>query len=137
VIGIVIVGHGGLAQEYLGVLEHVLGKLDGVRTIAMLPDDDRGRKQAEICDAADSVDRGDGVVIVADLWGASPCNLSLMACGPGERRILFGANLPLMIKLAKSRDRSLDDAVRLATEAGRRHIDSRIIPPEPLQNWGT
>ena len=126
-IGIVIVAHGGLAREYLAAMEHVVGEQDGIRTISIDAIHDRGAKQAEICDAADSVDQGGGVVVVVDMFGGSPSNLSLMACRPEDRRILYGATLPLLIKLAKSRHKPLGDAVRAATEAGRKYIDSQNV----------
>jgi PTS system mannose-specific IIA component len=127
VIGIVIVAHGGLAREYLAAVEHVVGKQSGIVAISILPDDDRAIKQTEICDAADSVDAGAGVVIVTDLFGGSPSNLSLRACSPQNRRILYGMNLPLLIKLAKSRRKSVPDAVLAAMTSGRKYIDSQIV----------
>lgn len=126
-IGIVIVAHGGLAREYLAAVEHVVGPLQGVRAIAIQPDCDRAGKQLEICEAADAVDEGDGVVVVTDVFGGSPSNLSLRACGVSDRRILYGANLPLLIKLAKSRTRQIDDAVTRAMDAGRKYINSQIV----------
>lgn len=123
-IGIVIVAHGGLAQEYLSAVEHVVGKQSGVRAIAIGPDDNRDRKQAEICAAADSVDTGQGVVVVTDMFGGSPSNLSLKACSPTDRKIIYGANLPMLIKLAKSRHKSVPVATRAALEAGRKYIDA-------------
>jgi PTS system mannose-specific IIA component len=128
-IGIVIVAHGGLAKEYLSAVEHVVGVQHGVRTISIEADHDRNTKQTEICAAADAVDHGDGVVVVTDMFGGSPSNLSLRACQPLNRRILYGANLPMLIKLAKSRQLSVTDAVRSALEAGRKYIDSQNIPP--------
>lgn len=122
-IGIVIVAHGGLAREYLAAVEHVVGKQSGMRAIAIEPDTDRAAKQAEICAAADGVDSGDGVVIVTDMFGGSPSNLSLRACDPSDRRIIYGANLPMLIKLAKSRHKPLADAVDAALKAGRKYID--------------
>ena len=127
VIGIVIVAHGGLAREYLSAVEHVVGPQDGIRTVSIDANHDRSAKQAEICDAADSVDSGNGVVVVVDMFGGSPSNLALMACRPDDRRILYGANLPLLIKLAKSRNKPLAEAVRVATEAGRKYIDSQNL----------
>lgn len=123
-IGIVIVGHGGLAQEYLAAVEHVVGPQPGMVSIAIGPEDDRAAKQEEICDAADSVDSGDGVVIVTDMFGGSPTNLSLRACSPDNRRILYGANLPMLIKLAKSRNRAVPDAVEAAIAAAHKYINS-------------
>ncbi len=123
-IGIVIVAHGGLAQEYLAAVEHVVGKQSGMVSIAIGPEDDRATKQNEICDAADAVDTGAGVVIVTDMFGGSPSNLSLRACSPDNRKILYGANLPMLIKLAKSRKSSVPDAVEAAIAAAHKYINS-------------
>ena len=129
-IGIVIVAHGGLAREYLAAVEHVVGQQPGMRAISIEADCDRNMKQAEICRAADAVDCGGGVVIVTDMFGGSPSNLSLPACRPENRRIIYGANLPMLIKLAKCRKKSVIDAVRNALEAGRKYIDSQNIVPD-------
>lgn len=123
-IGIVIVAHGGLAREYLSAVEHVVGKQDGMRAIAIEDDHDRAAKQAEISAAANAVDQGHGVVVVTDMFGGSPSNLSLQACAASGRRILYGANLPMLIKLAKSRDQSVPHAVAAALDAGRKYINS-------------
>jgi PTS system mannose-specific IIA component len=123
-IGIVIVAHGGLAREYLAAVEHVVGPQAGMRAIAIEDDHDRSAKQAEICSAADAVDAGAGVVVVTDMFGGSPSNLSLMACTGAGRRIVYGANLPMLIKLAKSRDLPVPEAVAAALDAGRKYINS-------------
>ncbi|MCX7889648.1 MAG: PTS fructose transporter subunit IIA [Rhodobacteraceae bacterium] len=123
-IGIVIVAHGGLAREYLAAVEHVVGKQKGVRAISIEDDHDRARKQAEICAAADSVDDGTGVVVVTDMFGGSPSNLSLLACTGPDRQILYGANLPMLIKLAKSRELPVPEAVASALDAGRKYINA-------------
>ncbi|MEK6216550.1 MAG: PTS fructose transporter subunit IIA [Boseongicola sp.] len=123
-IGIVIVAHGGLAQEYVSAVEHVVGNQSGMRAVSIEPNDDRGAKQAEICAAADGVDSGEGVVMVTDMFGGSPSNLCLRACSPNDRKIIYGANLPMLVKLAKSRHKPLAKAVEAALEAGRKYIDS-------------
>ncbi|KRS14968.1 PTS sugar transporter subunit IIA [Roseovarius indicus] len=129
-IGIVIVAHGGLAHEYVKAIEHVVGAQAGLRGITIENDCDRADKQAEICAAADEVDTGDGVVIVTDMFGGSPSNLSLKACQPDDRRILYGANLPMLIKLAKSRHLDVAEAARAAMDAGRKYIDSHNVTAE-------
>ena len=131
-IGIVIVAHGGLAREYLAAVEHVVGAQPGVVAVSIEAVHDRRTKQAEICTAADDVDTGDGVVVVTDLYGGSPSNLSLLACQPENRRILYGMNLPMLIKLAKSMQMPVPDAVKGALEAGRKYIDSINVKPDPL-----
>jgi PTS system mannose-specific IIA component len=130
VIGIVIVAHGGLAREYLSAVEHVVGKQQDMVAIAIEELHDRNGKQAEICAAADNVDRGNGVVVVTDMFGGSPSNLSLPACIGPNRRILYGANLPMLIKLAKSRDLSVAQAVALSLDAGRKYINSLDLGAE-------
>jgi PTS system mannose-specific IIA component len=127
VIGIVIVAHGGLAREYLAAVEHVVGPQDGIRAITIEDDHDRSAKQAEIRAAADAVDSGGGVVVVTDMFGGSPSNLSLMACEACEREIIYGANLPLLIKLAKSRSLGVHAAVAAALDAGRKYINSYSV----------
>ncbi|MBS9715483.1 PTS sugar transporter subunit IIA [Pseudohalocynthiibacter aestuariivivens] len=122
-IGIVIVAHGGLAREYLAAVEHVVGKQTGVRAIAIEDNHNRAEKQDEICVAADEVDQGSGVVVVTDMFGGSPSNLSLRACAPEDRKVIYGANLPLLVKLAKSRHKPIAEAVALALAAGRKYID--------------
>lgn len=126
-IGIVIVAHGGLAREYLAAMEHVVGKQPGMLAVAIETDHDRQAKQQEIIAAADAVDTGDGVVVVTDLFGGTPSNLSLRACAAPNRRILYGANLPMLIKLAKSRHLPVGDAVRGAMEAGRKYINAQNV----------
>lgn len=121
-IGIVIVAHGGLATEYLSAVEHVIGPQGKMRAIAIGPEDNRPEKQAEICHAADTVDQGEGVVIVTDMFGGSPSNLSLMACNCADRRILYGMNLPMLVKLAKSRRKPIDVAVEAARVAGLKYM---------------
>lgn len=101
-----------------------MGKQTGIIAIPIEPDHNRERKQAEICAAADSVDTGDGVVVVTDMFGGSPSNLSLRACSPSDRKILYGANLPMLIKLTKLRHKPISVAVDAALNAGRKYIDS-------------
>ncbi len=123
-IGIVIVAHGGLAGEYLAAVEHVYGPQDAMRAIATTAECDRAGKRAEITAAADAVDCGDGVIVVVDIFGGSPSNLSLDACCKRDRTILYGANLPMLLKLAKSRHLSVSRAAEAALKAGRKYIDS-------------
>ncbi len=122
-IGIVIVAHGGLAKEYLAAMEHVVGQQTGTAAIAIDADDDCHSKQAEVDAAVASVDQGEGVVVVTDMYGSTPSNLAVGACRQPNRRVLYGANLPLLVKLAKTRHKPLNDAVACALTAGRKYIN--------------
>ena len=124
-IGIVIVAHGGLAREYLLAMEHVVGKSPGTVAVSIGVDDDSRQKQAEIDAAVAAVDQGQGVVVVTDMFGSTPSNLAVGACRKTpDRRVLYGANLPLLVKLAKARNKPLNDAVASALTAGRKYINS-------------
>lgn len=110
-----------------------MGRQPGIVAVSIEPECDRVRKQAEICAAADSVDEGNGVIVVTDMFGGSPSNLSLRACNPDSRRIIYGANLPLLIKLAKSRHQPLTEAIQTALMAGRKYLDTMSGPQPELK----
>ena len=122
-IGIVIVAHGQLAHEYRAAVEHVVGPQPNIVAVSIAAECDRNNKELEICDAVDSVDNGRGVVIATDLFGSSPSNLSLKACATKDRKIVYGMNLPLLLKLSQSKNLSLSSAVDLALLAGRKYIN--------------
>jgi mannose PTS system EIIA component len=124
VIGIVIVAHGGLAREYLNAMEHVVGRKPGTIAVPIGPDDTAETKQDEIDAAVAAVDEGDGVAVVTDMFGGTPSNLAVCACKGPNHRVLYGVNMPLLIKLAKARHLALDDAVASALTAGRKYINS-------------
>jgi len=119
----VIVAHGGLANEYLAAIEHVVGKQNNIKAISIAAECDREAKQVEICDAANSVDKGEGVIVVVDMFGGSPANLSMLACAESKRKILYGANLPMLIKLAKSRNLTVDQAIETSMAAGKKYMN--------------
>lgn len=130
-IGIVVVAHGGLARELLAATEHVVGPMPAAVAVSTAPADDLRAKQAEINAAVAQVDAGDGVVLVTDMFGGTPCNLAIGAMASDSVEVLYGANLPLLVKLAKNRDRPLPDAIDAALEAGRKYIDGakRMLAP--------
>ena len=123
-IGIVIVAHGQLAHEYRAAVEHVVGTQSNIVAVSIAAEYDRNGKETEIRRAAESVDFGRGVVIATDLVGSSPSNLAIRACTSSDRKIVYGMNLPLLIKLSQSKKLSLSVAVDLALAAGRKYIDS-------------
>ncbi|MEM7506844.1 MAG: PTS fructose transporter subunit IIA [Pseudomonadota bacterium] len=123
-IGIVIVAHGDLASALLAAMEHVVGPQPNAVAIAIHPADDLHSRQAEIDEAVSNVNTGAGVVLITDMFGGTPSNLALGAMGAKDVEVIYGANLPLLVKLAKIRDKALDHAVATALEAGHKYIDS-------------
>jgi PTS system mannose-specific IIA component len=123
VYGIVIVAHAGLADEYLSAMEHVVGKQPGTAAVPVGAECDRMERKTAIHEAIEEADEGDGVVVVTDIYGGTPSNLALNACDTPNRRVLYGANLPLLIKLATLRDKPLNEAIEEAITAARKYIN--------------
>lgn len=122
-IGIVIVAHGGFAEELLKATEHVVGPLEAAKAVGLHPKDDLTERRMEIEAAIAAVDRGKGVVIVTDLFGGTPSNLAIAAMARfTEVDVVTGANLPMMMKLATSRDLPRRTVVAKAVEAGRKYL---------------
>lgn len=132
-IGLVIVAHGGLAAALLDATEHVVGPQRAARAIAIDPSDDLHARQAEIAEAVSQADEGAGVVVVTDMFGGTPSNLAHGALSLPNVEVVYGANLPLLVKLAKMRDRPLAEAVRAALESGRKYVDSAAAILEPAK----
>lgn len=129
-IGIVLVTHGDLATEFRSALEHVVGPQRQVATIAIAPDDDVEARRHDLVAAVRSVETGHGVVILTDMFGGTPSNLAISVLEPGHIEVVAGMNLPMLVKLASVReDKSLDEAVSCAQDAGRKYITvpSRVL----------
>jgi len=122
-IGLVIVTHGRLAEEFVFAMEHVVGPQRGVRAICIGPEDDMEQRRRDIVQAARSVDEGGGVILLTDMFGGTPSNLAISVMEETHAEVIAGLNLPMLIKLASLRSRvSLEEAVAAAQEAGRKYI---------------
>jgi PTS system mannose-specific IIA component len=122
-IGLVVVTHGRLAEELLAATEHVVGPLDHAQALCIEADDDMERRQADIKAAVETVDQGDGAVILTDMFGGTPANLSITLLRRGKLEVVSGVNLPMLIKIAEARETmSVEGAATAAVEAGRKYI---------------
>ena len=129
-IGLVLVTHGRLADEFLHALEHVVGKQANIETISIGPEDDMEVRRADILSAIAKADAGEGVIILTDMFGGTPSNLAISLMETGRVEIIAGINLPMLIKLASARaDCSLAEAVEQAQQAGRKyiHVASQLL----------
>ncbi len=123
-IGIVLVTHGRLAEEFVAALEHVVGPQEAIRTVCIGPDDDMEARRREILDAVREVDLGDGVILLTDMFGGTPSNLAISMLDHGKVEVVAGMNLPMLIKLTSVRTTSnLPAAVEQAQESGRKYIN--------------
>lgn len=129
-IGIVIVTHGNLAKEFRAALEHVVGPQEQIATICIRPDDNMEERRGAIIEAIGSVNKGDGCVLLTDMFGGTPSNLAISAMDESHVEVIAGINLPMLVKLARVREEApLPEAIRLAQEAGRKyiHVASHVL----------
>ena len=122
-IGMILVTHGRLAEEFVHAMEHVVGKQDAVATVCIGPHDDMEARRKEIARAIKKVDSGSGAVILTDLFGGTPSNLAISLLKKGKTEVIAGINLPMLIRLAGARkSMDLPAAVKAARDAGRNYI---------------
>jgi PTS system mannose-specific IIA component len=123
-VGIVLVTHPHLGEEFIRSAEMICGKMPRVLTVSI-----ETRKEVEelrrgIAEAIKKVDEGDGVLILTDMFGGTPSNMSLAFLQEGRVEVLSGLNLPMMIKLSNCREgRSLQELAKMVKEAGQKNIN--------------
>lgn len=122
-IGLILVTHGRLAEEFVHAMEHVVGRQEAIATVCIGPNDDMERRRREIADAIKAVDSGKGAIILTDLFGGTPSNLAISLMKAGEIEVIAGINLPMLIRLAGAR-KTMDviPAAVAARDAGRTYI---------------
>ena len=128
-IGLVLVTHGRLAEEFLAALEHIVGPQEQTAAVCVGPDDDMEQRRSDILREVEAVNSGDGVAVLTDMFGGTPSNLAISIMEPAKVEVLAGINLPMLIKLAATRgeegpgENDLKAAVTAAQEAGRKYIN--------------
>jgi PTS system mannose-specific IIA component len=129
-IGLVLVTHGRLADEFRAALEHVMGPQKQIEAITIGAEDDSDLCRSDIIEAVNRVDSGDGVAILTDMFGGTPSNLAISVMNSGHTEVIAGVNLPMLIKLAGVRgENNMEKALVEASEAGRKYINvaSRVL----------
>ncbi len=123
-IGLVLVTHGRLAEEFRNAVEHVVGPQENFATIAIGADDDMEQRRRDIIAAVARTDTGSGVVVLTDMFGGTPSNLAISVMEAGRVEVIAGVNLPMLIKLTSVRK---GDNMMLALDeaqaAGRKYIN--------------
>src|ERR1700733_10733639 len=102
-IGLVVVTHGKLAQEFISATEHVVGKQKHMVAICIAPDDDMEKRREDILAAVREVDTGGGVAVLTDMFGGTPSNLAISIMGKVPVEVVAGINLPMLVKLVTIR----------------------------------
>ncbi|MCR4265696.1 PTS sugar transporter subunit IIA [Nitratireductor sp. ZSWI3] len=123
-IGLVLVTHGQLAEEFRHAVEHVVGHQENMETVSIGAEDDMEQRRRDIVDAVARADTGAGVIILTDMFGGTPSNLAISVMDAGRIEVIAGMNLPMLIKLSSAR---ITDDMALALDeaqaAGRKYIN--------------
>jgi PTS system mannose-specific IIA component len=123
VIGIILVTHGGLADEMKKALEHIVGPQEHLIAIGIEADDVLQTQREEILIASKKVNVGRGVIVLTDLFGGTPSNLAVSILQTGVVDVVAGMNLPMLLKLSAVRNElSLEDAVLAIEQAAKKYI---------------
>jgi PTS system mannose-specific IIA component len=136
-IGGVIVSHGQVAVELLAAAETVVGDLNHIEAVSIGWHDDVDVAKSEIARAIKNVSKGRGVIVLTDMFGGTPTNISAMFIKENEVEIVTGVNLPMVIKLASynREDTTLNDLAREIEEQGKQAIyrTSALLEPQKLK----
>lgn len=123
-IGLVLVTHGQLAEEFRHAVEHVVGPQESFETVAIGADDDMEQRRQDIVDAVGRANTGAGVIILTDMFGGTPSNLAISVMEAGRIEVIAGMNLPMLIKLSGVRKAdNMAQALDEAQMAGRKYIN--------------
>lgn len=132
-IGLVLVTHGHLADEFRSAVEHVVGPQEQMATVCIEPDDDIEQRRDDMMTAIKAVDTGRGVILLTDMFGGTPSNLAISVMEQDQIEVIAGMNLPLLIKLVSVRaDQPMADALVEAQDSGRKyiHVASHVLAAE-------
>ncbi len=130
-VGILVICHRNLAQELLQTAELIVGRLEQCCAISMDAKHTLEELKEIVKNCLKKVDDGDGVLILTDLFGGTPSNVSLSLLQEGKVEVISGVNLPMLIKLASARKgKSLKEIALIIKEYGRRNISlaSELMP---------
>ncbi len=122
-VGALVVTHGQLGQELVSAAKAIVGEISYIAAVSIGWNDDVDESKKKIEQAVAEVDQGKGVIILTDMFGGTPSNLSLPLLKRNELEIVTGVNLPMVIKLAnQSGTDSLSELVTKVKKQGQSHI---------------
>jgi mannose PTS system EIIA component len=131
-VGILVISHGRLAEALVSSARFIIGNIRKIGTVSIWPRDNEMRIRKRIEKGLCRVDQGDGVLVLTDLWGGTPTNVSLSLLGTHRLEIVTGVNMPMLLTLSSYRNgRSLEQISRLVKKSGRRSI----IIAKGLLDW--
>ncbi len=132
-IGVVLVTHYRLGEEFLQSLRLIVPEVPDFRAVSIDPAQSVDEMRGAIGEALKAADRGKGVLVLTDMFGGTPSNISLSFLEDHTVEVVTGVNLPMLIKLATLREeKSLDDLAVFIKDYGQRNISvaSQILPED-------
>lgn len=130
-IGVVIVTHYRLGEEFLQALRLIVPDAPEFHAVSIEPTQSVEEMRSQIAAALAAADRGDGVLVLTDMFGGTPSNISLSFLDEHQVEVVTGLNLPMLIKLATLREtKSLEELAAFIKSYGRRNISvaSELLP---------
>jgi PTS system mannose-specific IIA component len=136
-IGIVVVTHGQLARELVAAAEMIIGDIPNVTSVSMGWQESPEDAEREIEAAIARVESGKGTVVLTDMFGGTPSNLSLTFLEKGKVEVVTGVNLPMLIRLASLREEEVGDDLRaVAAQAMREGKENVYLASDLLASQG-
>ena len=122
-IGLIIITHGNLALELKSAMEHIIGSQADIEIFCINPDDDIDIQKNNIQKTIKEINKGNGIIMLTDMFGGTPSNLALGFLDPGKIEVLSGVNLPMLIKIGQLRDNTnLLEVVKEGKIAAQKYI---------------
>ena len=122
-IGLIIITHGNLALELKSAMEHIIGSQTDIEIFCINPDDDIDIQKNNIQNTIREINKGNGIIMLTDMFGGTPSNLALGFLEPGKIEVLSGVNLPMLIKIGQLRDnKNLLEVVKEGKIAAQKYI---------------
>jgi PTS system ascorbate-specific IIA component len=118
-----LITHNGLGDSLIDCVRHVMGNVPPhVKALSVLATDDPLRKEEQALDLIAQLDKGRGVLLLSDVFGATPCNIARRLCQPGRIEGVAGVNLPMLLRVACYCNKPLDELVQRAVDGGKECI---------------
>ena len=137
-VGVLVVTHGRLAEALISSVQFLAGNLEKVKGVSHWPKDRESQIKDRIRRKVAELDDGDGVVILTDILGGTPTNLSLSCFENENVHVVTGVNLPMLLTLSSyQKGKSLGEVSRLVKKAGRRSITlaNTVLGWRQVRKW--
>lgn len=121
--GVLVVAHNALGESLMDCVEHILGSApDNVKVLSVYANDDPQQKLAEGRALIKQLDRGKGVLILSDIFGATPSNVARQLCHAEHIIGVAGVNLPMLLRVVCYPNKSMPELAQIALDGGRECI---------------